>query len=300
LGVDVFFGLSGFLITVLLLAERQRTGSINLLAFYRRRAVRILPASLVFLATVGACGLFKTRWELAASLFFFRNYLPSKHATYATAHLWSLAVEEHFYLLWPGLLAVAGVAFWRSWIGHAALGIALWRLSALSGHWAELANINAMQRTDFRLDALLWGCAVAFLYIYQPDKLAIRPWLWISMAALVLFPYFTQDADGGFMLRLVASIAGPLLIPFLLAGTALQPTWALSRILEWPTLKWLGRISYSLYLWQELFLVAGLKSQFVLWNLAATLAVACASYYLIEQPMIRLGRKNLLKRSLFN
>ncbi len=110
LGVDIFFGLSGFLITALLLNERAQTGRIDLAAFYKRRAFRILPPALVFLAAVGIGGLFKTRLELAATLLFFRNYLPIQHGSYATGHLWSLAVEEHFYMLWPGLL-VLGLSF---------------------------------------------------------------------------------------------------------------------------------------------------------------------------------------------
>ncbi len=137
LGVDIFFGLSGFLITTLLLAESLAEGRIDLLAFYRRRAFRILPPALVFLTVIGLGGLFKTRLEVVAALFFFRNYLPIQHATYATAHLWSLAIEEQFYLLWPGLLVLAGAASMQRWIGHAALLIGLWRIYAASAPWAS-------------------------------------------------------------------------------------------------------------------------------------------------------------------
>ncbi|HXI90480.1 MAG TPA: acyltransferase [Bryobacteraceae bacterium] len=289
LGVDIFFGLSGFLITALLLEEHERTGSIDLLAFYRRRAFRILPPALVFLAVVGLSGLYKSGWELASTLLFFRNYLPVQYGTYATAHLWSLAVEEHFYLLWPGLLVLAGAPFMRRSIGHGALAIALWRLAATSYHWASLAGVGPGQRTDFQLDSLLWGCAVAFLYTDSAtkSKLILRPWLWAAMAAAVLTPNFI---DGASPLLIVASVATPLLIPFLLAGAALQPQWILSRFLELAALQWIGRLSYSLYLWQEIFSVDGLKSQSLPLNLALTLAAACASYYLIERPMIQLGR----------
>src|SRR5260370_12733312 len=107
-GVDIFFGLSGLLITKLLLEEWHGAGAFQLPQFYIRRVFRILPPYLVFLAVVTAFGWWSTKLEFTSSLFFFRNYLPHRLAGPYTGHLWSLAVEEHFYLIWPGLLALSG------------------------------------------------------------------------------------------------------------------------------------------------------------------------------------------------
>src|SRR3974390_1560780 len=110
-GVDIFFGLSGLLITKLLLDEwRNRpdrsseNGSFDLRGFYIRRAFRILPPYLAFLFVCTLAGLWRSSWEAAGCLLFFRNYVPDHLVGESTQHLWSLAVEEHFYLLWPGLL----------------------------------------------------------------------------------------------------------------------------------------------------------------------------------------------------
>ncbi len=289
LGVDIFFGLSGYLITALLLQEHERTGRIDLLAFYRRRAFRILPPLWAFLIFAGIFSLFESRLELLSALLFFRNYIGI--GGIATTHLWSLAVEEHFYLLWPTALVLVGVARSRNWIGYYAAAIALWRLVMSSTHWAGLGG-----RTDFRLDSLLWGCAVAFIMESEAARSALaatlRPWIWLSMAAMVVLPRIYFHDLSLAPLLLIATCTTPLLIPFVIAGTVLHPEWLLSRALELPPLRWIGRLSNSLYLWQELFLFGGkLHHSSVAINLALTFAAACISYYLIEKPCIRLGRR---------
>ena len=117
-GVDIFFGLSGLLITKLLLDEWRgsssnssgtagrdsKNSSFDLRGFYVRRAFRILPPYLAYLLVCTVAGLWRSPWEAAGCLLFFRNYVPDHLVGDATQHLWSLAVEEHFYLLWPGLL----------------------------------------------------------------------------------------------------------------------------------------------------------------------------------------------------
>ncbi|MBV8072845.1 MAG: acyltransferase, partial [Acidobacteriaceae bacterium] len=107
IGVALFFGISGFLITTLLLREEARNGRISLSKFYIRRCFRILPAYYALLGSITILGLITSRAELMSSLCFVRNYIHegAGGGSYVTGHLWSLAVEEHFYLLWPGLLA---------------------------------------------------------------------------------------------------------------------------------------------------------------------------------------------------
>jgi peptidoglycan/LPS O-acetylase OafA/YrhL len=115
-GVSLFFAISGFLICSRLLEEEDVAGKVGLGGFYIRRACRILPAALAYLAVVGLLGITRlilvSPWEWWSSVLFFRNYLSpdliSRGWGGYTIHYWSLAVEEHFYILWPGLLVLAG------------------------------------------------------------------------------------------------------------------------------------------------------------------------------------------------
>jgi peptidoglycan/LPS O-acetylase OafA/YrhL len=289
-GVPVFFGLSGLLITKLLLEEQARSGRIDLRSFYIRRAFRILPPMLVCLAAITAAGLLQSGTEFWSCIFFFRNYLPWQMGEWYSGHLWSLSVEEHFYLFWPGLLVSWGArwgVWWgarRAWIPAVALSLAcaLWR-------W-YLHPAASSERTDFRLDSLLLGAALAFALDSRWLARCLRPGVWMASLVLLLA-----------CIRFDWRLGSSALIPLLIAGTVIHPEWALSRALDWAPLRWLGRISYSLYLWQQIFLYPpwqpeplvlplGYLQRFPV-SLAAALACATASYYLVERPLIRTGRR---------
>jgi peptidoglycan/LPS O-acetylase OafA/YrhL len=283
-GVDVFFGLSGLLITKLLLDEARQSGTINLRAFYIRRGFRILPPCLVLLLAVALAGLIQSRLELASCLFFFRNYIPAGAGSIYTAHLWSLAVEEHFYLIWPGLLLLCGVKRGRPIAMWLAIGIGLWRVASSQAHY--LPDIVAHFRSDLRMDALLWGCAAAFLLDLPPKRFRLVLWLGILLATIVCLNFYS----------LLTGLWLAILIPLVLAGTAMHPEWVVSRALEWTPMRWVGRISYGLYLWQQIFLIPGEMHpthawQRWPWNLLATFLVAGVSYYAIERPLLRVGRR---------
>jgi peptidoglycan/LPS O-acetylase OafA/YrhL len=290
-GVDIFFGLSGLLITKLLLDVRRRSDSFDLRGFYIRRAFRILPPYLIFLGVLTAAGLWRSGWEAASCLLFFRNYAPDSLVGENTQHLWSLAVEEHFYLLWPGLLAWFGARRSKGIAITLALGVALWRMIESQFTTPLLPFLPQHFRTDLRLDALLWGCAVAFLLddSVQRKQLVkqLRFGVWVAMAGLLglSIVYYSQ----------MSSVMVAVLIPILLAGTMTNPEWRLSRALELAPVAWLGRISYSLYLWQQLFLVPGWQHPDKWWqqwpaNLPVSFGLAIGSYYFIEKPLIRMGR----------
>ena len=302
LGVDLFFGLSGFLICSRLLEEHEARGRISLVGFYIRRAFRIVPPYAAFLVTLAALSglgvLGVGRAELASSVVFLRNYLvPAPPLGWYTGHLWSLAVEEHFYLLWPALLV-----FWRPERARArvvllALAIAAWRVAEFRlealGH--VLPRLSFYERTDLRLDALLWGCWLALLVHHAPAAALLRRWLrgpGLALCGAVFVACAVASPPLGLLWRSVA-------IPLVIAGTALHPSNLLGRILESAPLRWLGRISYSLYLWQQLFLppLAGWRSQlpaalqtFPL-NVVLAVLAASASYYLLERPMMRIGHR---------
>lgn len=299
-GVDLFFGISGFLICSRLLEEHETRGRVSLRGFYIRRFARILPPYYVFLATVtvlGIAGLIVTnRGQLLSSLLFVRNYYPIRDDPgWYTGHLWSLAVEEHFYLLWPGLLVLWSPARARSRVVVLALAVAAWRVVEFRLRYVErvLPDVSFYQRTDLRLDALLWGCWMALLIRGPVWRTRVASLLrgsgWIvAVVALIAVVAFTPP---------LAMLWQSVLIPMVLAGTTLNPDTPMGRFLETAPLRWIGRISYSLYLWQQVFLVPIAErgqlgvTQWLPLSIACTFAIAAASYYVIERPMIRLGHR---------
>ncbi len=297
-GVDIFFGLSGFLICTRLLQERRRDGEISLASFYIRRALRILPPYLTYLVTVGLLGyggvLTVHRWEWLSSLLFFRNYIASREGGWYLAHFWSLAVEEHFYLLWPSLLVLLGSRRARSAVVVLALSVAAWRMLDFREQWMfQLAGANFFTRTDIRLDALLWGCWMALIFD-SPDwravlvrRLSYGTWTML-VGALVCCVVYRPP---------LAMLWEAILVPLLLAGTVLKPASLVGRFLESRPMRWIGRISYSLYIWQQLFLgrsqephpfPMGILQIFPI-DIVCVFVVAAASYYVIERPLIGVG-----------
>jgi peptidoglycan/LPS O-acetylase OafA/YrhL len=303
IGVDVFFAISGFLICGLLLNEYERDGSISLRRFYVRRCFRILPAyyaALAGITTLSIFGVIHIKYsDLPSCLLFYRNYRllgPDEAGGFFTAHFWSLAIEEHFYLIWPAVLLTAKpkragrVAFLL------AMAVATWR--SFEGHFELFPGVlipsNLLARTDAKVDALLWGCIAAIYFpAIKRHVEGIRfSQLWLPIGAILLvFEKF--HAPGLIVLQAV-------LIPALVLSTVVQPGNLLGRVLEWQPLRWIGTISYSLYLWQEIFLpqLASQKSLGVFhyvqqspWNVLAILACGCLGRYLIELPMARLGHR---------
>ncbi len=303
-GVSLFFGLSGFLITYRLLQERLRSGTFLLGPFYGRRAFRILPASMAYLLTVTALSalgvLAITREDLQSTFLFYRNYLsPSGLGSWYTGHFWTLAIEEHFYLLWPGLLLLAGPrrALWL--LPLLGVGVAGWRWVEIRFHpsAAWFPELALSTRTDIRIDGLLWG---AFLALVLHDA-AREQWLRrlfssrLTWAALLLGVWVCLKGS----LLPFNAMWWALLIPFLFVGTVLHPTGWLGRLLESPPLAWVGRLSYSLYLWQQLFLVGGRQVgplplgvlQELPLSLVGAFACAVLSHYVLERPLVRLGKR---------
>lgn len=303
LGVDVFFGISGFLITSRLLEEAEMRGRFSLRGFYIRRAFRILPAYLAFLAglaLLAGAGLVAMHWPgWLSSLVFLRNYLPLSEPTGAgwyTAHLWSLAVEEHFYLLWPGLLLLWGRRRALRGVVLIGLAIALWRviefrLQLVSG--ALPWNPDFYVRSDIRLDAPLWGCWVALLLRWPGLRARVERGytrgVWGALVLALAFCVWYQPP--------LALLWQSVLIPLVVVGTVLRPGGAVGYVLESAPLRWMGRLSYSLYLWQQLFFVGrevprplplGLLQELPL-SVPAVFLCAAASYYLVERPLVRLG-----------
>jgi len=303
IGVEVFFGISGLLICSRLLEEESRCGQISVKGFYVRRFFRILPAALFYLLVVAILAAFQVIPLLTidwfGSLFFFRNYLMLleylHHSPLAmhwyTGHFWSLSMEEHFYLVLPAIL----VSFkrMRLWVlGGLALAVALWR--SILAHLIH-SNYQFTFRTDTHADALLIPAMIA-LALYpvmrnQAAKRYIPAWsfpVFIGMEICLL----AVQIPFSFTLRAI-------LIPLLILSTVLHPNAIPGSILESKPVRWIGWISYSLYLWQQLFFgvnfvgsppgIAVLREWPI--NLAALMVCATFSYYVVEKPFVRLGHK---------
>ena len=300
-GVAIFFALSGFLITRRLEEERQLRGHVSLSDFYVRRAFRILPAAILYLLAVAALGVVgRIHVGVGAwlgSLLFVRDYAGAGPAEWYTGHFWSLAVEEKFYLFWPAIFV--GVRRNRLvWVSVAiALAVALWRV--VDGHWHVMLNqfdvpFSLEYRWDTRLDALMWGCILALLWV-RPSahgRLHILRSAPVAVSVLVVFVMTilaktNHPRDSLFLETIVA--------PLLIVSTAISPQTIVGRLFESPVFRWIGLRSYGIYLWQQLFLARqshdlGPLQDFPI-SIIAILACAAVSYQLVERPLIRLGHR---------
>jgi peptidoglycan/LPS O-acetylase OafA/YrhL len=302
-GVELFFAISGLLICSRLLEEESRFGQISLRGFYLRRVFRILPPALFYLLVIAVLAASHvvpvSPADWFASLFFFRNYLMVveylRHSPlplhWYTGHFWSLSMEEHFYLVLPTVL----VAFkkTRRWVlAGMAISVAVWRMVLVHVMHHEY-QFNF--RTDTHADALLIPAAIALVLYPLTRKQAARKYIpaWSFAMFLVMeLLLLTNRVPCFFTLQAIV-------LPMLILSTVLHPNTVQGRILESGPLRWIGWISYSLYLWQQLFFgvnfVGSPPGLFLLRqppvNLVALLACAVLSYYAIEKPFIRMGHK---------
>jgi peptidoglycan/LPS O-acetylase OafA/YrhL len=283
IGVQVFFVISGFLITALLLREEQRDGRISIAAFYARRVFRILPAYTIFLFAAYALrasgALPISAADLASAGTFLCN--TSIHeCSYGVAHTWSLAVEEQFYLAWPWLFVVLGPR-WRV-RGLIGIGFCFLALSA-AGHLHADWIDNGVFFTSISVGAL-YACSeqVRRLVLRYASPLTTT----VAVGALFAKPYFASVPAVLALLQLLS----PCFIGFVFFGS-LRRGSGLGKTLRWRPLQVMGWISYSVYLWQQLFTLRG--EHVVPLYLAAPmiLLVATVSFVLIERPMVRYGHK---------
>jgi len=316
LGVDVFFVISGYLITSLLLSEFRKEGRVDLVRFWLRRARRLLPAVGVLIAVVMVLGAFfdfgqlsTLRGQALASMAYVTNWdLIFSHQSYFQEfarpslfrHLWSLAVEEQFYLLWPIVFA-----FFMTRFGHrrVVIGVIAGAIasSLLMAILFNPVNPNRVfYGTDTRATPLLVGVALAFFW--HPEKLRARtgtlaPTILDAMGALglsmVVITFLTvHDYEislyhGGFLLLSIWTA-------MLIAALA-HPAAGIGRVVGNPAARWLGVRSYSFYLWHWPVLELtrpGIDVPlhgpllFAL-ELAATILLADLSYRYVEQPFRR-------------
>lgn len=306
LGVSVFFVISGLLITWLMIREREATGALSLRSFYTRRFLRILPVFWLLILTVIALKLTHTisiGWpDIVRALTFTHNYPLSmsrpEHYAYWLMHTWSLSVEEQFYLIWPSLFAILRPR-------HAAR---LAGILALSGPVLRVANyfllpsFRGLSGTAFhtRIDILMAGCAAAFLlespaWRARIGKIPARLALTASAAFLLIVDpalqnHFRAHSLGSELVRTGFPTLEALAIALTLLVVVAGRPGAAFRALNWRVSSHIGKLSYSIYIWQQFFLAPrSARRLFTLvWRLAAIYVVSYGSYRFFEQPFLKL------------
>ena len=331
LGVDLFFVLSGYLISSLIIKEYRKTGSLNLYNFYIRRARRLLPA-VYFMITVGLVVMvlfnevllrkshldaifgyiYSSNWWY---IFHKLDYFDSFGAQSPFKHLWSLAIEEQFYMIFPLLFLLInrkkkskdGTYKLNKNFLYVVLGLILVSLIA----HILLFDINNISRiyfgTDTRAFSLLVGVVGAILYPMEKLHAKVTPQQnimysvisLVSIATLITVMIYTSEYNtwlyrGGFLL---VAILGLIVI----ISSGKQHT-LMSRLLSFKPVVFIGKISYSLYLWHFPVLVLTTPVSeignpniiFVILRVILTFALATASYVFVETPIRKLGFKNYI------
>lgn len=306
-GVQAFFVLSGFLITLLLIGETARTGTVSLSKFYYRRALRILPLYGIFLLAVTVIYVMDHRLSSVTSLVYaytyLYNFISHAHYTGFIGHTWSLAVEEHFYMVWP-------VLFYLFYRAHRR-GLAAALLIAIPGslvlHWALI-------RSGAFADFFVWrwsfiagysiaaGCLLAMAFKSfgrspAVEKFFSGPVPLVLCAVLCTLPMALMGLSWA-VDNILSHYCRGLGFVFLLGWLYRHQQSRAVHLLEWSPLAYCGRISYGIYLYQGLFLgneparTAGIfwpPSQGV--GLVLLVFVAPLSFHFFERPFIRLKRK---------
>lgn len=312
-GVTVFFFLSGFLITTLMRVERAKTGTVSLGKFYLRRVLRILPPFyLILLAAVLAhqFGLLPGKVDpsgVRAQALHYANYWIIENTfvglPLGTGVYWSLAVEEHFYLLFPTVF----LALARTGAAGRTQSLVLLGLCALVLGWRAFLNsaetppfLHAELATDTRFDSLLFGCALAMYENPALDRSGLRERTW----KFVLLPLGLIGLAASFLIRDQSfrdvwrySLQGLALVPVFVCAVR-YPGWLPMRLLNVRPLAKLGALSYSLYLMHQVVLEIVVRNVSVLTDplarglfaLGVSIALSLVIYRFIEQPCARLRR----------
>jgi len=307
-GVLAFFVISGFLITWLLLKEEDAHGGISLKLFYLRRTLRIFPAFYAFwiLWTAAMLALGKPIiWPQALSaLTYTNNYYQAIFGDPGTgySHTWSLGIEEQFYLLWPiafialrrrrarAVPIVSGVVL-AVWIHRAILKLAL---GVWQGYFYEAF--------DTRADHLLVGCLLAMLlhdgHLSGLFRRLRRVWVSVVTVALLAVSVALGEVYGSDYRDVVGFALDPLLIAAIIVQAMALHDSPLWSWLNWRPVRYLGALSYSIYLYQQVMVDPARKllaSQAVAVQLAgalvAVVVAAAASYHLVERPFLALKDK---------
>jgi peptidoglycan/LPS O-acetylase OafA/YrhL len=304
-GVYIFFVISGYLITGLLLHEHQKRGSISMRGFYLRRAMRILPPLYAYVAVLLLLGwagrLVLDRIDILSALFFFHDYAPA--TMWSLEHFWSLSIEEQFYFLWPLILFYClrkpGIAG-RLTASRIALAVIL--ISPVVRVLSFRLNIPYLHNGygfHMRADALMYGCVFALLQgtpmFERVYAVATKIW-WIPPAVIFVSDCIGARYTNYWQLPFGYTICGAA-IAFFLLWCVRNPDSVVGNILNARPVVHIGVLSYSIYLWQTLFIhsyngpVFGQSLKLLTifpFSWLGILIVAELSFYLVERPSLHL------------
>jgi len=308
-GVTLFFFLSGYLITTLMRVEVERTGTLSIRLFYLRRALRIFPTCYLVLAAAALYGWSRGSsdvWFLVGQAVHLTNYQIILHGWEApiaphTDVFWSLAVEEHFYLAFPALFLL--MIRWMP-LGRMAnvllcvcAVIFLWRCLLVFGLGAH--PDRTYLGTDTRIDSILFGCVLALRGNPALDSTAIEESTWKRyLFPLALAVLLASQLVGGRAFRETFGYSIQGLCLFVVFVVAVRyPNWGLIRVLNWTAMRWIGLLSFAIYLVHPAMLAAAValvgRSVLEVGAVATllTLAASAMLYYGVEQPMFGLRRR---------
>jgi peptidoglycan/LPS O-acetylase OafA/YrhL len=292
------------LITRLLIAENKKSGRISITAFYIRRFLRLSPALMIVIVVVSSSyflvvgSLNYWEREVVAGISYAMNYYRL-FFLFATplAVLWSLAVEEHYYSVYPIIFSLTWKFRERFIQGLVLvlLAVLLWRVYLVFGSSASIDGIY--YRTDTRIDSILYGAILAgMLEIRRYDTIVAKlgsPGAFVIATLIVILTFgFRNEA---FRQTIRYTLQGLALIPIFISVLFVDRFTLARRVLQLPLMIWIGRLSYSLYLWHEAtFYAAGkvlpLSMQYFI-GLPAVFAIAALSYYLVERPFQTIRKK---------
>jgi peptidoglycan/LPS O-acetylase OafA/YrhL len=311
LGVNIFFIISGFLITHLLLEEEKMNGKISLQKFYSRRTIRIFPVFysllLVYLILqlLGILHFTKNSWITSLT---YTKYLPIPDSKeWETEHLWSLSVEEHFYLIWPFIFK-----YLKAYRVKIAIFIIL-LIPILRGINFQYTGENNPQSTlYFRADALMMGCLLA-IYKKQVSDWTNRLIKWnrlaiflpavgfiLSVFALKSLSQHIHSSYINSAIRALGRSTGTFTSIFECLGIVVSVDFTNNlwfKFLNTHIMNYIGKLSYSLYIWQQVFFSyhIGMLGKFPI-NIFCIMGSAIISYYLIEKPFLKFKSKFEVKK----
>jgi peptidoglycan/LPS O-acetylase OafA/YrhL len=323
LGVDIFFVLSGFLITTLLIEEWQGHGRISLAHFYFRRALRLMPALVValvgFLVITGMAfalnrvppheKLHNALLGVVVGITYVSNIagVSGLPIPGAIGHLWSLATEEQFYLLWPPCLYFALVrrhANRRTIVLGLTFAIAVLVIHRLEMTLRGIAQPRLYFAPDGSFDLILIGC-LAGLWFTSASEVALGRYrrisriLWIPLVGIVLMAIFTESYSDRRLYAGTLTVFA-IVVAILILTVVVDERAPLAKLLSLPPLVYIGKVSYALYLWHQVLLggillpsIGGAPRSLI--GVPLSFAAAAASYHLVERRFLRLKLRDRLR-----
>ncbi len=310
-GVDLFFVVSGFLITFLLIREKTNNGHISIKNFFLRRTLRIVPAYLTFLAGyfILCALLFRDLYPKAIeSTIFSITYTTNIAFSWLgrdvlQAHTWSLSMEEQFYLIYPALVAFTSRRLAVILTALLIIVAPAWRTALFATGVDEINPMRIGYGPDTRFDSILWGCLTAYLWTSKwQQRLKIRPHIHFPIVllglALAMIPTIVDNREFKMTMGYTLVALGSSILLWIVLSSS---TGRFSRTLSWAPLRIIGVLSYSMYLWHPTML--GLTSRIrsrtpdgyewapEVFYILSTLLLSAASYFLVERRFLDLKDK---------